>query len=319
MAQNVAYPVTREVTSEVFKPVSAGSGPAQYPVLNGSDQYFTFSPWSNVSALYSINYATLNDDGFIVSMTPPVSEGGRVGASYHTGDIRALTFTDQSPLQGGSFMPGNGVDRYAQIPEITLSGDFEIEFWWVRQDRIGNDYSVLLSLNGAGSLRALDSAHPNGPDIVINMGTSYVFTDALLGVAQGEHVLIKVVRTGANIEIFVNGITKGVNIIAGDFIVEELYNSSRSPTSAVSNVLITNLTNNDYWEYRNKDDTDTVLKDYGPNGADGTWINGDDADRVDLPRINRKYIFTEPGRIYDAYGSGDATLVNLDASDWGYV
>lgn len=176
-------------------------------------------------------------------------------------------------------MPGDGTSRYAAIPQITLSGDFEIEFWMVRQDN--PTQTTVRPLSGpADTFRIVvfdsDTGTPNKLEFVQN-GNFVGYDSALVGLAQGQNFHLKFVGNSTTVEAFVNGVSKGTVARFGSIQISTVGNQISTPaygsTQPIANLKITDLTNNNTWEYNNKDDSGSVLVNSDPiTGADGATM-----------------------------------------------
>ena len=135
-------------------------------------------------------------------------------SAWFDGTIHYLRYVNATALQGVNAVQGNGVDLYGTIPTVTLTGDFEIEFWWRRKDGSsggGSAVNILASSASSdanGMVRLGDSAAGNS--VAFRIGGAYKSIGSVLdNVAQGQDVFIKLVRTGAVIEAFLHGVSKG--------------------------------------------------------------------------------------------------------------
>jgi hypothetical protein len=93
----------RSIQSFAGRPKPMGQGtalPLYY--FDGISMYATHSSWDTLGnfAVYgAITFEVRGDRDDVVVDEPPVVEFGRVGIDYHTGFIRNVKYTDDSPIQ----------------------------------------------------------------------------------------------------------------------------------------------------------------------------------------------------------------------------
>ena len=228
------------------------------------------------------------------------------------GSIKSLQLIDHTPLQGIRAMGGNGTDRYAAIPEITLAGDFEIEFWWERQDRTGANSSALIGNSGidAEFLAVFDSGHGSIPDaLAVNVsGAQITFAGALADIDQGQSVRIGISRAGADVEGFVDGVSVGIAQDSAAFSINQLLRQgglnfyARSP---IANLRIHDLETGDLYTYDNRNDSGNLLVNTNPATAEGE----------ELANVNTVTLGASSG---DGWQREGDTLTNDVAYD-GYI
>lgn len=121
--------------------------------FNGADQYATHASWDTLgdSTVYPPQFAFITDnpDGNIVDSTPPITEFGRVGGSYHSGSLSNLQYKDTSPLNGKTALAGP-----ATVPEVLLE-NAEITFdiaYTVGAQPILDGTPPILGTTGDGTL-----------------------------------------------------------------------------------------------------------------------------------------------------------------------
>ena len=176
------------------------------------------------------------------------------------GPIFSHQLIDHTPLQGIRAMGGNGVDHYAAIPEITLAGDFEIEFDWVRRDVTGSSFVAILGSDGDNEdgIFLFDSAGPvpNGVQFRAT-GSGANLEGVFSGVAQGEHVKVRVERVSDVLTFYVNGIDKGFVVVPGAFNIERFGSYSLGSgwlNSECAFVTIRDVDQDISYVFSNKDD-----------------------------------------------------------------
>lgn len=132
-------------------------------------------------------------------------------SAWFDGTIHYLRYVNATALQGVNAVQGNGVDLYGVIPEMTLTGDFEIEFWWRRQD--GKLYTGLLGFgeNNDNYIIVQDSDRA-GAESMLTFRANDVssnFTAAVADIAQGQDCHIKLSRLSGVLTLEVDGVAHG--------------------------------------------------------------------------------------------------------------
>ena len=208
-----------------------------------------------------------------------------------TGDTVVLgndTVSDATWVGVGS----SGAKRGVGIPEVTLTGDFDIEFSWQRVDKSPTGISLTQILgNGADDrLQIYDSAHASSPDRVsFVIGGGYKTIDsAFAGIKQFQYIDVKVTRRGSVFELYIDDVSKGEfsGSSFADFHVSSLgLNNGSEALGVYNNLSITDYTissgdqtivypvNEDHSErdlYDFNDDGYIAIPEWTPNSAEFT-------------------------------------------------
>ena len=238
------------------------------------------------------------------------------------GPIFSYQLIDHTPLQGIRAMGGNGVDRYAAIPEITLAGDFEVEF----------DCTIPATNNRLlGDVAAADSRVFVSDTIIALYDQTESPVSASHNKGVGQKVKFSVAVVGSSATFKADGVEIGsASITPGNFTVDAIYRQTSGYASADSvfaNLRIHDLETGREYTYDNANDSGNKLRNTSdPSGAtDGTWFQGGvemtnaaaDAARAYLPMISRHYLFDTPGRIREVLGGDGPELTGGDLS--GFV
>ena len=258
-------------------------------------------------------------------------------ASYFQGTRENLRYTNATALQGVNAVMGNGVDLYGTIPTVTLAGDFEIEFWWRRQDRTGTDSQRLLQNpedDFDAGIAVFDSANPTSPDALRVENDAGVFStlgNAFINIAQGQDVHVQVSRSGDVLSAVLDEVDAGAfagpltgSITLG--IIGKTPVSSYPTNSTIQNLKITDKSGASdvvcQYDLSGDDGSDIPITIDGVASTPGTWQNYDSGvDQVALPKLSRHYEIKDgPGATHLADSNGaDATgaeLFNVGESDW---
>jgi len=213
---------------------------------------------------------TVVTDGNIGEVSKTVGQGdlttiGATGvpASYWGGAIWGLRLTDDSPLQDRTVMQADG-DRYVQLnTTIALDTDFEIEFDYIRQDRTGtNATRIIGSTDGSSYVALYDTGSALAGYIRVDFGANFKqSTDALTGVAIGQHVNIRLRSVGDQFDCYVDGVLKDDDSTTrpvGSLEIDQLYQggvNTAEAGSGLGNVKVTDLTTGDTWIYALEDES----------------------------------------------------------------
>ena len=255
-------------------------------------------------------------------------------ASYFQGTRENLRYTNATALQGVNAVMGNGVDLYGVIPEITLTGDFEIEFWWRRQDSASGLYvrAVGYSTTTLHSIHMVDSdsGYNNAITLKIN-SIDTPFVGALDDVALGQDVHIRLVRSGSSAECFVDSVSKGsLSCSAASMVITGIGNGTEKlpANSSFYNLKITDKSGPTDVVYQfdlsGDDGSDIPITIDGVVSTAGTWQNYDSGvDQVALPKLSRYYKIADgpnATHLADSWGADaiGAELFNVAESDWDH-
>ncbi|MCA9367917.1 hypothetical protein KC887_06690 [Candidatus Kaiserbacteria bacterium] len=298
--------------------------------FNGSDMYATFPAYSTLGdpdVYRDIRYVTSKRDGYVIDESAePISEFGRVGSNYHQGTIQYLSITDRSPIQNTSVAMANSA-MFATCPVITLAGDYEIQFDLIRKDSSGGaNIQHVLAYNGGSffTLRIYDSDHATLPNALRLVSTSGVisFANALSGVGQGEHVRVKVSRSSATNECFINGSSVGTVALGGTLYIDTfMIHHDRSTAPLVSGSAIQNLkmtAGGSSWHFPMNEGSGTTLYniDSGTGSAYDATLS--EENWVEIPGNSRYYLGNSysGSTISDVLGSNPATIQNYSRDAW---
>ena len=299
-----------KVLSPVIEGIVESPLGKEYPVFDGSTTHATIPVFTSASdpSLVQIITDTSNDDGYLIDATQPITEIGRVGANYHDGQPRSIRIIDPTPLQGIRAMGGGG-SRAPKVSPISLPAGSMIEVYFQYVDN-GGDQRFLGTQQYATplSVTAIDALNFN----------SFAFAVALDGVPVDPVEITLVGGRHYHIQ---------ATLLEALFLTN-LYESGAGaqPLAGAAAMQITSPDGRVY-SYGNANDPGNKLRNTAdPSGAtDGVWYEGGvemtdeeaDAARDYYPIISRHYLLDTPGRIREVLGNtADATLVNLDASDW---
>ena len=215
-------------------------------------------------------------------------------ANHFEGTYWDRRFTNATALQGVNAVQGNGVDLYGVIPEITLTGDFEIEL-----DHISALYSAanyrIIGSNASNRMRY--STASSGQLAITISGVSGAIDDVLPSVA-GEHGRLIVSRTAGEMSASWCGVPGNNTLsIPGDFVISKIYTADSVPLPAgavLGNVKITDKSGAEdvVYEYdlSGDDGSDIPITIDGVASTPGTWQNYDSGtDQVALPVLSRNY------------------------------
>ena len=247
-------------------------------------------------------------------------------ANHFEGTYWDRRFTNATALQGVNAVQGNGVDLYGVIPQITLTGDFEIEL-----DHISALYSAanyrIIGSNASNRLRY--STLSSGQLAITISGVSGAIDDVLPSVA-GEHGRLIVSRTAGLVSASWCGVPGSNTVnLPGDFVISKIYTADVVPLPAgavLGNLKITDKSGAEdvVYQYDLSGDSGSNIPITidGVASTPGTWQNYDSgADQVALPKLSRHYEIKDgPGATHLADSNGaDATgaeLFNVGDSDW---
>lgn len=248
--------------------------------------------------------------------TVDVIGSGAGGTNTNEGAIKNVKLTDHSPIQGGHFMvaAGDPTNRYCKLREmIVLSGDFRIEMWVLNKGVLRvfgkeDNFEDRLYIGATGEVIFTFS----GESISAPAGT--VTTD--------QHHKITIERVGSTGNLYVDDVlvaTDSAPIEDFDFDVVYTQNAIYSSTGGIlANFHVEDLSTGDEWFYSNKGLTGTRLVDSGPKRNHGTWIGGDDVDRMLMPVNNRFYPMVDYGdsSFTDVIGDISANIQNYSSLNW---
>lgn len=161
-------------------------------------------------------------DGVEVDSDPQIAASAVATASYDiisgavalldpwVGFISDVEMVDFSVLNDSTRQLGDDTFWGELDAGIPLSGDFEIEFDWVRTDRTGTGNQLLLAANNASphlfTLNVQDSGGSPANRVQIGFNAVFAsFTGALDNVAQGQQITLKITRVGTTVRCFVDG------------------------------------------------------------------------------------------------------------------
>lgn len=257
------------------------------------------------------------------------------GTSFFGGTILASMLYDESPIHNTWANMGNG-SRYGELEQaIVLEGDFEISFDWIRQNSAQVETEVL----GGGTgdwIGVVNSGSTDNVNVGSN-GVARVWVGAAADIAIGQHFNVRIVGTtkNSNLELFIDGISKGNaggTLATTDFYIEKFYRGRSTQTlrgvaanSAVQNLIIKDLDNNLTWNYPLDEGpaTGSVIHNTDPStpGYNGTWT---DTDWTFIADNTRRYPMNEgTGDVFKAYDEqgvptpvNNATIQNFDESGW---
>ena len=215
-------------------------------------------------------------------------------ANHFEGTYWDRRFTNATALQGVNAVQGNGVDLYGVIPEITLTGDFEIEL-----DHISALYSAanyrIIGSNASNRMRY--STASSGQLAITISGVSGAIDDVLPSVA-GEHGRLIISRAAGQVSASWCGVPGNNTLsIPGDFVISKIYTADSVPLPAgavLGNVKITDKSGAEdvVYEYdlSGDDGSDIPITIDGVASTPGTWQNYDSGtDQVALPVLSRNY------------------------------
>lgn len=301
--------------------------------FNGVDEYMTFPAWSGISYATEAVYTTETDDGFLVSMTEPVTEIGRVGANYHNSTVTSDTIVlrDNCPAQGGDIVPLNSTDgAYVSIPAATFSGAFDVSLWFYWDGVTSQDVLLGNIANNDNTLWF------NGDNLIMRVGsnTNLFSTNVSAFRQTGAWNEIRVTRdVSDNIAVEINGQDTGIAVSSGNTWTLDVIGGNFFGLVWEGAIVGVDMQGEDTADryYAMKDDTGNTVIDSGTGAQHGTWNDGTenggtratvdgatvDARRVAYPVVDRTFDMTSAGVVaYTGDAAGNATLVNMDASNW---
>ena len=277
--------------------------------IDGTTQRWISGPTCSVGTVYS-GSVTFNADGVVLTVNGTEYTGGFVPyplkndynsiaaigtpTSYFKGTIHYLRYVNATALQGVNAVQGNGVDLYGVIPEITLTGDFEIEL-----DHISALYSAanyrIIGSNASNRMRY--STASSGQLAITISGVSGAIDDVLPSVA-GEHGRLIVSRTAGEMSASWCGVPGSNTLsIPGDFVISKIYTADSVPLPAgavLGNLKITDKSgaSDVVYQYDLSGDSGSNIPITidGVASTPGTWQNYDSGtDQVALPVLSRNY------------------------------
>lgn len=254
-------------------------------------------------------------------------------SAWFDGTIIYLRYVNATALQGVNAVQGNGVDLYGVIPEITLTGDFEIEWDGIFQDGVSyGDYPI--GNNTLHSMIALGNQTQLSRHVFIvneDNSTAQYWTSALADIALGQRYKLKIVLTGTTAELFVDDVSKGTLTKSdNDYIFNRVWvgfeNRKLSSGATVQNLKITDKSGAEdvvyQYDLSGDDGSNIPITINGVASTPGTWQNYDSGvDQVALPKLSRYYKIADgpnATHLADSWGA-DATgaeLFNVAESDW---
>ena len=277
--------------------------------IDGTTQRWISGPTCSVGTVYS-GSVTFNADGVVLTVNgteytrgfvpyPLKNDYNSIAAigtptSYFKGTIHYLRYVNATALQGVNAVQGNGVDLYGVIPEITLTGDFEIEL-----DHISALYSAAnYRIMGSSSSNRLRYSTASSGQLAITIsGVSGAIDDVLPSVA-GEHGRLIVSRTAGLVSASWCGVPGSNTLsIPGDFVISKIYTADSVPLPAgavLGNLKITDKSGAEdvvyQYDLSGDDGSDIPITIDGVASTPGTWQNYDQGtDQVALPVLSRNY------------------------------
>jgi hypothetical protein len=326
------YITTSNVLMFKYPNVAGGVGYASGSETLAAGTVYTGVIYLNADGVEVITNGATASDTDVPALIDITNISIQEGPSkYFNGTIHYLKYTNATLLQSVNAVQGNGVDLYAEIPVLTLTGDFDISFWWKRQDTTGTDQSVLIAPESDtdSAVVVFDSSHAGAPDRlrVIVGGTSYNSNSALANIALGQDCFIRVARVSGQLTVYLDTILLNTFTATGDFEVGHL-GAIRGGFSVNAGILqgptIIDQSGASDVTYRydlagNNVSAVPITTD-GVASTAGTWQNYDSGvDQVALPQLSRHYPINDgPDALFleDKLNPASATaLVNGDFSN----
>ena len=172
-------------------------------------------------------------------------------ANFTAGAIYDVRWTDNTSIQNGEFVTGNGTDLYGQVSPITLSGDFDISLELIYQE--GSDLRPF----GSGSDDYCRMRDDDRMQLVIG-GNFLTWTGAFAGVNVGQKVSIRFSRSGPNITLYLDGRDLGAFANSNPVIIDTAYQGGSGGfyTNVIANLLINDIPNSTTYQYLMNNATD---------------------------------------------------------------
>lgn len=246
---------------------------------------------------------------------------------YFAGELWGDYFIDESPITDTDACMGNGI-RYVTLAEsIVLEGDFEIELDCIRQDATGvGTWVAAGDSSAATAIRLYDTGNASPDEVRVQGGGGLSqFINALKNVALGQHFGLRLVRSGTDLSLYIDGVVDPVTRThAGDFTFSSIASDGVSdmPTdSALQNVRITDITEDREWLYTLDEGAGVLAADTGASGLanNGTWTPNTDWQYI--ASDSRNYPINEGpasgGTLTDTISGQDGTIVNYNEANWG--
>ena len=280
-----------------------------------------------------VNSAVPQLSAEFTNISSVVGGGGVLDGTIHYLRYVNATALQSTPSQTKRAVVGNGVDLYGVIPEITLTGDFEIEWDGIFQDGVSyGDYPI--GNNTLHSMIALGNQTQLSRHVFIvneDNSTAQYWTSALADIALGQRYKLKIVLTGTTAELFVDDVSKGTLTKSdNDYIFNRVWvgfeNRKLSSGATVQNLKITDKSGAEdvvyQYDLSGDDGSNIPITINGVASTPGTWQNYDSGvDQVALPKLSRYYKIADgpnATHLADSWGA-DATgaeLFNVAESDW---
>jgi hypothetical protein len=202
-------------------------------------------------------------------------------------------FLDQ-PMWDTDILEGDA-NRYIEIPRLVIpdGDDYQISFDWIRQDLTGSSTNGLLGEfdeNSYLSIRDTGNANANQFTFRPSTGATFTIDNAVAGVALGQHARYKITQIGGTYTLYIDDVVIDSQVLATpDLIVNVLYvaatTGQKLPVgSALQNVVIENLTTDEFVHYKIDEGAGTEILAYDENGnviqatpeeiIDGTFDQG---------------------------------------------
>ncbi len=246
------------------------------------------------------------------------------GATLSSGIIRDIDFQDDSAIQNGTFLQGDGAGVWVEFPDIEMTGEFTVEGYLVYNesagdtDFIGSAASDSICLDVTGSSLRVFAFPPGGGGLAFSVISTTAPTD-------GQHTHYRITRDdSSDIRLFVDGTQGGpTRNYSGALTFRGLFQRGGQFANAGDHLTakITDDTNGDTYEYLlNNITSEGIAPNTGNTGSsfDGTVQNYDaSTGLVTIPNNTRNYPVATDGNIQpDTLNADGANLVNLIASNW---
>lgn len=314
--------LTTDVIEQSWQGVNADHLDALGSVTEDEAVNFTFDADGRITDVVGVSTVqTADSDKNILRPAISVIGSKTTPGAYFEGEIWGLTLTDNSPIQNVDTIPGDGVNYLTLNTDITITGDFTIEW----DEIVAKGISRGICGNDTGSSRVRSEQIVNAV-LLRTSGDDASIVNHYEGVANGQHVHVKISRTGstarAELDRWLNPVG---NSAAGDFHMQRIYSygagsGSIMPTGGVvQNLVVTDLAGDRQWIWKLDEPTGAVAVNTGKTqdaDYDATWLSN--PSRTWVPNNSRYYPMNEgSGTTFnDIIGGNDGTIVNFAGGDW---